>query len=59
MKMHVRDLEKILLVINGLKATKPSSRVVRHVEISQEILQCKEILAHSFRKFQVRLFYIQ
>jgi len=48
-----RDLEGILQVLEALTKPNLAEKVFKHKGHSEELLQCKETLDHSFKRFQV------
>jgi hypothetical protein len=49
----VSDLKGILEILDALANPSCIAKVFKHAEHSQELLQAKEMLDHSFRRFQV------
>ena len=47
------DLEGILRVLEALTKPNLAEKVFKHKGHSEELLQCKETLDHSFKRFQV------
>ena len=50
------DLEEILSILQDLSSADRVTRVAKHVESSQQITKCKDILDAAFQLFQVRVF---
>jgi DNA phosphorothioation-dependent restriction protein DptG len=54
-KAWASDLKGVLEILEALASPSRVTKIFKHMEHSQELLKAKEMLDHSFRRFQVSL----